>query len=81
MPHTYTDVLIHFIFSTKDREPRIVPEIREKVIAYLGGIIRESKGSPLSINAVTDHVHALIRMPPDASPAEMMRLVKTNSSR
>ena len=81
MPHTYTDVLIHFIFSTKDRAPLIVPEIREKLIAYLGGIIRELKGSPMSVNAVADHLHALIRMPSDASPAEMMRVVKTNSSR
>ena len=59
----------------------IAPEIREKVIAYLGGIIRELKGSPLTVNAVADHVHALIRMPNDASTAEMMRIVKTNSSR
>ena len=81
MPHTYTNVLIHFIFSTKDRAPLIVNEIREKVIGYLGGIIRELKGSPMSINAVADHVHALIRMPSDVSPAEMMRVVKTNSSR
>ena len=35
----------------------------------------------MSINAVADHVHALIRMPSDVSPAEMMRVVKTNSSR
>lgn len=81
MPHTYTDVLIHFIFSTKDRAPLIATEIREKVIGYLGGIVRELKGSPMSINAVADHVHMLIRMPSDVSPAEMMRVVKTNSSR
>jgi len=81
MPHTYTDVLIHFIFSTKDRAPLIANEIRERVIGYLGGIIRELKGSPMSINAVADHVHALIRMPSDVSPAEMIRVVKTNSSR
>src|SRR5438132_2406108 len=81
MPHTYTDVLIHFIFSTKDRAPLIAPEIRATLLAYLGGIVRELKGSPMSINAVADHVHALIRMPSDASPAEMMRVVKTNSSR
>jgi REP element-mobilizing transposase RayT len=81
MPHTYTDVLIHFIFSTKDRAPLLATEIREKVISYLGGIVRELKGSPMSINAVADHVHALIRMPSDVSPAEMMRVVRTNSSR
>jgi putative transposase len=81
MPHTYTDVLIHFIFSTKDRAPLIAAEIREKLIAYLGGIVRELKAAPMAINAVADHLHALIRMPSDLSPAEIMRIVKTNSSR
>ena len=79
MPHL--SLRYHLIFSTKDRAPLIAPEIRATLLAYLGGIVRELKGSPMSINAVADHVHALIRMPSDASPAEMMRVVKTNSSR
>ena len=81
MPHTYSDLLVHFIFSTKDRAPLIEASIHEKLMAYMGGIVRELKGTPLIINGVADHVHILIRMPSDVSPAEMMRVVKTNSSR
>ena len=81
MPHTYTDVLIHFIFSTKDRAPCIDETIRERLIRYIGGLARELKGAPEAISAVADHVHALIRMPSDVSCAEMMRVAKTNSSR
>jgi REP element-mobilizing transposase RayT len=47
----------------------------------MGGIVREVKGVAVAINAVADHVHMLVHMPADVAPAEMMRVVKTNSSR
>jgi REP element-mobilizing transposase RayT len=81
MPHTYTDLLIHYIFSTKERAPVIDADMREKLLPYLGGIIKELRASPLAINAVADHIHILIRMPSDVAPADMMRVVKANSSR
>jgi putative transposase len=81
MSHTYSNLLTHFIFSTKDRAPLIEHAIRERVITYLGGITRELKGVALATNAVADHVHILIHMPADVAAAEIMRVVKTNSSR
>src|SRR5829696_6743725 len=81
MAHTFYNLLIHFIFSTKDRAPYIDEQIRERLIRYVGGVVRESKGTPEAINAVADHVHLLISMSSDVSPGEMMRVVKANSSR
>src|SRR5213595_3104650 len=81
MSHTYTNLLIHFIFSTKDRAPEIDEDLHERLLPYIGGIIKELKGSPLAINAMPDHVHLLLSLAADVAPAEMMRVVKTNSSR
>jgi len=81
MSHTYTHLLTHFIFSTKDRLPHIQDKLRERLLPYLGGIIKELKAAPLAINAMPDHVHLLISLSADVAPAEMMRIVKTNSSR
>jgi putative transposase len=79
--HTLTNLLVHFIFSTKDRVPIIGPDIESDLHAYLGGIIRELGGVALSINGTADHVHLLVRLPANQSVADLVRLVKTNSSR
>jgi len=81
MAHTATNVLIHFIFSTRHRAPLIKSEIQEDLHAYLGGITRELGGVALCINGMADHVHLLVRMPSTHSIADVARLVKSNSSR
>ena len=81
MPHTFTSLLAHIIFSTKERAPLIDAELRPQLHAYLGGIIRELNGTPLVINGVADHVHLLVALPPTISTSDAMRVLKTNSSR
>jgi len=81
MAHTYTNLLTHVIFSTKDRTPLIDAELKPKLLAYMGGILREMKGTALIINGTKDHVHLLIGLPPPLSLSEVMRVVKTNSSK
>jgi REP element-mobilizing transposase RayT len=79
--HTAGNLVLHLIFSTKDRQPLITPEIRADLFGYLGGIIREMRGTALIINGAYDHVHMLIRIRPAQAAAEIARVVKTNSSR
>jgi putative transposase len=81
MGQTYTSLLTHCIFSTKDREPSLVPQIAPEVFAYMGGIIKAFGGVPLLINGVADHVHMLVSLPAAIAVAEAMRLVKANSSK
>ena len=81
MAHTAGNLLVHLIFSTKGRQALITPEIRSDLFAYLGGIIREMRGTALFINGTADHVHMLVRIRPIQSAAEIARVVKTNSSR
>jgi REP element-mobilizing transposase RayT len=81
MGHTATNVLVHFIFSTRHRAPLITREIEGDLHAYLGGILRELGGIALCINGMPDHVHLLVRMPSTYSVADVARLIKTNSSR
>ena len=81
MGHTYTNLLNHFIFSTRDRLPYLHAERRLDVFTYIGGIIRQLNASALNVGGVEDHVHMLIRLPASLSVAKMVELVKTNSSR
>ncbi len=81
MPHTYSRILIHLIFSTKNREPLIESGFRAKLLAYIAGIIRESGGEAIGVNGTADHVHAFVVLPANRSVSEIVRLVKSNSSR
>lgn len=81
MAHTFTNLLTHIIFSTKDRRPHIDTELQAPLLAYLGGIVRELHGTALTINGTVDHVHLLLRLPAPLSLADAMRVIKTNSSR
>jgi putative transposase len=77
---TCGNVVVHLIFSTKERKPVIAPDVRSDLFAYLGGIVRELRGTALIVNGTCDHVHMLIRIRPAYSIAEIARIVKTNSS-
>jgi REP element-mobilizing transposase RayT len=63
MAHTYTNLLIHSLFSTKDRQPLIRPEMKSDLYAYMGGIITHLRGKPVLINGPNDHVHLLFSFP------------------
>ena len=81
MPHSFSSLLAHVIFSTKNRAPDLSPELASRLFPYMGGIVRERKGVPLIINGPADHVHLLVSLPATESIAELLRVVKTNSSR
>ncbi len=79
MSHTFTNLLTHIIFSTKDRRPRILPEIKPPLHGYMGGIIHELGGKPITINGTTDHAHLLVQLP--LALAKALQIIKGNSSR
>ena len=80
MSRTFTNLLTHLVFSTKEREPLIVPELKSELYAYLGGLTGELKGKAYGINGTTDHVHMLIGLPPVISISEALRFIKSSSS-
>jgi REP-associated tyrosine transposase len=81
MAHTFANLLAHVIFSTKDREHLIAPNLKPDLLAYLGGIVRELGGNVIAANSMPDHVHILLCLPPSVAVAEALRVMKTNSSR
>jgi len=81
MPHTFVCLFVHAVFSTKDRAPDLSPEFAKRLFPYMGGIVRELRAVPLIINGPADHVHLLLSMPATACIADLLRVLKTNSSR
>jgi len=81
MAHTYSDILIHLVFSTKDRASLLTSDIRKTIFPYMSGICNELRAIPHLINGPLDHVHALIGIPPAIAVAELTRVLKSNSSK
>ena len=78
---SYSSLLFHVVFSTKERRPLIEEGIRRSFFAYMGGIVRELGGKAFMVNGMSDHVHLLLSLPPTISVAHAMRVIKANSSR
>ena len=81
MPHTFASLLVHVVFSTKNRACDLSPQLAAYLFPYMAGIVRERKGVALIINGPADHVHLLVSIPATESIAEPLRILKTNSSR
>ena len=81
MSHTYSNLVSHVVFSTKDRKPLIDAEMKPRLLGYINGIVDESGGKVLSLNAMPDHLHMLWESPPTLALSDSMRVLKTNSSR
>jgi REP element-mobilizing transposase RayT len=58
----------------------IGPDLRPRLHAYLGGIVRNLDGVALSINGVEDHVHMLVRLHQGHAIMNVLRDIKSRSS-
>ena len=77
---SFIRVYIHYVFSTKDREPYIVPELEERLWEYMGGIARKNNMVALIINGTEDHAHVLLSLPSTITIAKAIQVVKGGSS-
>jgi REP element-mobilizing transposase RayT len=72
---------MHYIFSTKNRQKTITPDLEERLWPYLGGIARENKMKALAIGGIEDHAHLLLSLPSTLSIAKAIQLIKGGSSK
>lgn len=76
MPHTYTNLLYHIVFSTKDKYPFIKPEFEERLFEYIGGTIRGIGGICLEIGGVEDHIHMITKLKPTLHVSKFLEKLK-----
>ncbi len=81
MSQSYTCLYYHVIFSTKQRRALITPDLRERLYAYIGGIVAHEKGRLMSAGGADDHLHLLLSLRAQTALSDMLRLLKTNSSK
>ncbi len=74
-------ILLHMVFSTKERRPFLRdPALREELHRYLGGILAHLGCQPLIVGGVEDHVHLLFVLSRTATVADVTKELKRGSS-
>lgn len=81
MSGTYTNLLYHLVFSTKNRIAMIGNSLQADLYSYMGGIIRGEGGTLLEIGGMPNHVHLLVKLKPAKSVSEMLNRIKAKSSK
>jgi putative transposase len=79
--HRFPHVLIHCVFSTKERRNLIPDDLLPKLWKYFVGIGRNHGVTVLAAGGISNHSHLLIALPPDMSVAKAIQVLKANSSR
>jgi REP element-mobilizing transposase RayT len=81
MPQSLANILIHVIWSTKDRRPLIKDDVRAVLHGYMAGILKNIESPALIINSVSDHVHMLCQLSKNIAACKLVEEVKKSSSK
>jgi putative transposase len=81
MPLSLSFVLIHVVFSTKERVPFIHETVRPDLFAYLATVVRNADCECFRVGGIADDVHLAIRLNRKTKIAELVAEVKASSSK
>src|SRR3989442_12865167 len=80
MPQSLSQVILHIIFSSKDRHPWLDLDIRPRMHAYLATVCRDCGCEAYRVGGVADHVHIAARLARTISQADLLEKIKKTSS-
>jgi putative transposase len=81
MPQSLIKNYIHITFSTKNRLSFIIPEIREELFRYLGGICKNLECHPVIVGGHKDHIHILCLLSKKVALMNLLEEIKSHSSK
>jgi REP element-mobilizing transposase RayT len=81
VPQSLSKVILHIVFSTKNREPWLDSNLRPRMHAYLATICRELDADFVRVGGVPDHVHIVTTLPRTLSQAQFVEQIKKTSSK
>ena len=78
---SYSKLLYHIVFSTKERRPFLKEDTLPRVRDYVAGIIHSEGGQVLAGDGAEDHLHLALALPPTTAIADLVRVAKAGSSK
>ncbi len=80
MPNSHTEVYIHFVWATQNRQPIITIEYEEHLYSFIRSRCQKMQAHFVAIGGMPDHIHLLIRMPSSLSISNVVKDIKGSSS-
>ncbi len=81
MPQSLSNILIHIVFSTKDRKNLIDKSIRSELYSYIAQICKNKNSSSKQIGGTENHIHVLLILSRSMSVSKLISDIKANSTR
>lgn len=81
MANTYSQLYVQIVFAVKGRQNLISKNNKDEIYKYITGIITNHKQKLIVINGMPDHIHILVGIKPDISLSDLVRDIKSNSSK
>jgi REP element-mobilizing transposase RayT len=81
MAQTLVSLMVHVVFSTKNREPMITPEVEPELYAYLAGTAKNLESRCLAAGGTENHVHLLVSQSKKVALCYLMEEIKKSSSK
>lgn len=80
MTQSLANIVVHLVFSTKERRPLIRDEERGQLHGYITGVLKNHDSPLIEINSVRDHIHILFAQSKNHAPSKIVEQVKAASS-
>ena len=81
MPQSLSQIIVHLVFSVKDRQPLLIREIRPALHAYLSVVLRDHECPAFRVGGVADHVHLAFALSRKTSVSDLVETLKVSSSK
>ena len=81
MANTYSQLYVQIVFAVKGRQNLVSKNNKDEIYKYITGIITNHKQKLIVINGMPDHIHILVGIKPDISLSDLVRDIKSNSSK
>ncbi|CAM3600396.1 IS200/IS605 family transposase [Flavobacterium chungbukense] len=81
MADTYSQLYIQIVFAVKGRQNLISKIWKDEIYKYITGIITNQKQKLIAINGMPDHIHILVGIKPNISLSDLVRDIKSSSSK
>jgi len=78
---TLTQIIYHIVFRTRENRRALIREHREELYRYIWGIIQNKQCRLFRIGGIEDHVHLVIFLHPTVALADLVKTIKTSSSK
>ena len=81
MSQTLVSLLVHVVFSTKNRVDLITPDIEADLFAYLSGVLNHHESRCIASGGTANHIHLLVSLSKNFALSEVVGDLKRSSSK